>query len=114
LIGFEQMRQNIEEKIAGIRRHLGTGGDARGAGPAKIGTRTLSAAARRRMAAAQRKRWAANRAKTKPATVKRTMSAAARRKIAAAQRKRWALVKAKKTAKPARVKSAKKTAKVAA
>ncbi len=56
-------------------------------------TRTVSAAARRRMAQAQKARWAKWRAKTSPA--KRTLSIAGRRRIAAAQRARWAAVKAK-------------------
>jgi hypothetical protein len=94
LVGFEQMRRNLEEKMAEIRRQLGAGD---GAG-AKADTttagakRTLSAAARRRIAAAQRRRWVL--AKAKQAAPKRTMSAAARKRIAAAQRKRWAAVKA--------------------
>ena len=28
LVGFEQMRRNVDEKIAGIRRQLGTGDGA--------------------------------------------------------------------------------------
>jgi hypothetical protein len=99
LIGFEQMKRNVEEKIADIRRQLGSRDGTRGTGPGQARRRTLSPAARRRMAAAQRKRWAAVKAKSKPpkpANTKRTMSPAARKRIAAAQRKRWALVKAKK------------------
>jgi len=102
LIGFEQMKRNVEEKIAGIRSQL-SGGGAASAPAAQTGRRPLSPAARRRIAAAQRKRWAALKAKApaKAGKAKRTMSAAARKKIAAAQRKRWALVKASKTAKAA-------------
>ena len=99
LIGFEQMRRNVEEKIADIRRQLGSGNGTQAAAPSQTGRRPLSPAARRRIAAAQRKRWAALKAKSKPAKpvgAKRTMSPAARKKIAAAQRKRWALAKAKK------------------
>jgi hypothetical protein len=99
LIGFEQMKRNVEEKIAEIRRQLGSGNGTQAAAPSQTGRRPLSPAARRRIAAAQRKRWAAVKAKSEPAKLvgaKRTMSAAARRKIAAAQRKRWALMKAKK------------------
>jgi hypothetical protein len=99
LIGFEQMRRNVEEKIVDIRRQLDSKDGTQAAVPGQIGRRTMSPAARRRIAAAQRKRWAAVRAKSgplKPVSTKRTMSAAARKKIAAAQRKRWALVKAKK------------------
>lgn len=94
LIGFEQMKRNVEEKIIDIRRRLGSGGITSDGATGQIHKR--SAAARRRMAAAQRKRWAAVKAQPKLVTAKHTMSAAARKKIAAAQRKRWALVKAKK------------------
>jgi hypothetical protein len=100
LIGFEQMKRNVEEKIADIRRKL-SGNRVQAVAPSQTGRRTMSPAARRRIAAAQRKRWAAAKAKSKPSKpigAKRTMSPAARRKIAAAQRKRWALVKAKKVA----------------
>lgn len=100
LIGFEQMKRNVEQKMTEIRQRLSSDGGAPGTSPRRAQGRTRSAAVRRRMAAAQRKRWAAVKAKSKPpkpARSKRTMSAAARKKIAAAQRKRWALVKAKKT-----------------
>jgi len=107
LIGYEQLKRNVEEKIAGIRQQLGTGGATAGPAPVQTGRRPLSPAARRRIAAAQRKRWAALKggasaaAPAKTVSAKRTMSAAARKKIAAAQRKRWALVKASKSAKAA-------------
>jgi hypothetical protein len=100
LIGFEQMRRNVAEKIVDIKHQLGSRDGTQAAVPGQIGRRTMSPAARRRIAAAQRKRWAAVKAKSKarkPATAKRTMSAAGRKRIAAAQRKRWALVRAKKT-----------------
>ena len=90
LIGFEQMRGNIAEKMASIRRTLGGDGARAEAAPVPR-RRPLSTAARRRIAAAQRKRWAL--AKAKQAGPKRTMSIEARRKIAAAQRKRWAAAK---------------------
>jgi hypothetical protein len=99
LIGFEQMKRNVEEKMTEIRRQLGSRDGTRGTGPGQAHRRTLSPAARRRMASAQRKRWAAVKEKSKPskpASAKRTMSAAARKRIAAAQRRRWALIKAKK------------------
>jgi hypothetical protein len=95
LIGFEQMRRNVEEKIADIRRQI-SGNGTPAAAPSQTGRRSL-----RRIAAAQRKRWAAAKAKAKPPKsigAKRTMSPAARKKIAAAQKKRWALLKAKKVA----------------
>jgi hypothetical protein len=99
LIGFQQMRRNVEEKIADIRRQLGSGDGTPAAAPSQTGKHTMSPAARRRIAAAQKKRWAAVKAKSKSSKsvqAKRTMSPAARKKIAAAQRKRWALLKAKK------------------
>jgi len=103
LIGFEQLRRNVEDKIRDIRSRLGSG-ESKTAPSAKVGRRTLSAAARNRIAAAQRKRWAAVKAKGAPA--KRVLSAAARKKIAAAQKKRWAALKASKAATPAAPKKA--------
>lgn len=111
LIGFEQMKRNVEEKMAEIRRRLSSDGPA-GTSPGRTPGHIRSAAARRRMAAAQRKRWTAVKAKARSpeaAVAKRTVSAAARRKIAAAQRKRWALLKAKVGDKPAIAKTAKRT-----
>jgi hypothetical protein len=71
-------------------------------------SRTVSAAARRRMARAQRARWAKVRKGTqsvgKAVSVspgKRTLSIASRRKIAAAQRARWAQVRAQQGKKAA-------------
>jgi hypothetical protein len=52
-------------------------------------SRTMSAAARRRISLAQKARWA----KERTAKPKRTISAAGRRRIAAAQRARWAKVR---------------------
>jgi hypothetical protein len=104
LIGFEQMRKDIDEKVAGIRGQLGSGDAVAAAAP----RRTLSVAARRRIAAAQRKRWAAVKAQSKPAVARRTMSAAARNRIAAAQRKRWAEVRKAQTKKTAAKATAKK------
>jgi len=98
LIGFQQMKWNVEQKIADIRRQLGSGDGTLAAAPIQTGRRTVSPAGRRRMAAAQRKRWAAVKAKSEPSKAvgaKRTMSPAARKKIATAQRKTWALAKAK-------------------
>jgi len=89
LIGFEQMKKEIDEKINGIRGQIGSGAAMTVGAP----KRTLSLAARRRIAAAQRRRWAAVKAQSKPPAAARTMSAAARNRIAAAQRKRWAEIK---------------------
>jgi hypothetical protein len=103
LLGFEQMKRDVEEKIAEIRGRLGAGGSAAETAKPK---RTLSFVARRKIAAAQKKRWAL--LKANEAKPKRVMSVAARRRIAAAQRKRWALTKAQ-AANPAQTKPAKKT-----
>jgi hypothetical protein len=65
------------------------------------GTRTMSAAARKKISLAQKARWAKRAtlaAPAKTAKPKRTMSAAARKRIAAAQRARWAKVRAGKRA----------------
>ena len=67
LIGFEQMRRSVEEKISDIRRQLGGSDGTRAAKLGPAPRRTLSAAARRRIGAAQRKRWAKARAEAKPA-----------------------------------------------
>jgi hypothetical protein len=104
LIGYQQERAEIAQKIDDITRQLGgkagpsTGGGGR--------TRGMSAAGRRRIAAAQKKRWAALKkaagAQGKKAAVKksgkRKMSAEGRRRIAEATRKRWEAFRAKKAA----------------
>ena len=63
LIGFEQMKRNVEEKMTEIRQRLSSDGGAPGTSSGRAPGRTRSAAARRRMAAAQRKRWALVKAK---------------------------------------------------
>jgi hypothetical protein len=69
LMGFEQMRRNVEDKIADIRQRLGFGGGMKAAAPGRHARRPLSAAAGKRIAAAQRKRWAAvKKAQTTKAT----------------------------------------------
>ena len=97
LLGFEQMKRDVEERIAEIRGRLGFGGSAgtQAAATAKP-KRTLSLVARRKIAAAQKKRWAL--IKGKQAQPKRSMSAAGRKRIAFVQRKRWAQIKAKAAA----------------
>jgi len=72
----QKQLQRIDEALAAL-------------GSSSNGTRTISAAGRRRISLAQKKRWA----KQKTAKPKRTISAAGRRRIAAAQRARWAKVK---------------------
>ena len=95
LIGFQQMRRSVEEKISELRRQLVGSDGTRAAQVGSAPRRTLSAAARRRIGAAQRKRWASFRGQAKAVAPKRMMSAAARKKIGAVQRKRWAVAKAK-------------------
>jgi hypothetical protein len=56
-------------------------------------SRTLSAAARRKISLAQKARWAKHKAAGHAPKPKRTVSLAGRRRIAAAQRARWAKVK---------------------
>ena len=107
LIGYQRQRDEIDARMAEIRRQIGgqtpQASAAEGEAPTK---RAVGAAARKRMAAAQRKRWAEFRkAKEAPAPVKkRRLSAAGRKRIIAATKKRWAEVRAKKAAaaKPAR------------
>ncbi|SRR5579885_2838666 len=111
LVGYEQQRSEITEKIAEIQRQLGgragRGSEVSANGAAPARKRTMSAAARKRIAAAQKKRWAAYRTGHAPAAKKtgavqkaaakpmRKMSAAARKRIAEAAKKRWAAVRAK-------------------
>jgi hypothetical protein len=57
------------------------------------GTRTMSAAGRRKISLAQKARWAKHKVVGHAAKPKRTISAAGRKRIAAAQRARWARVK---------------------
>jgi hypothetical protein len=62
---------------------------ALGAVSSKGASRTMCAAARRRISLAQKKRWA----KTRTAKPKHAISLAGRKRIAAAQKLRWAKVK---------------------
>jgi hypothetical protein len=113
LVGYEQQRREIIEKIEDIQRRVGGRGMRSGAsttnGALPARKRTMSAAARKRIAEAQRKRWATYRDGQEPAAAKKTaparkarpmrrMSAAARKRIAEAQRKRWAAVRANQAA----------------
>lgn len=111
MVGYEQRRSEITEKIEELRRRLGgravssVVSSADGNAPAQ--RRTMSAAARKRIADAQRKRWAVFHKSQKPAALtkvlsvkkaptKRRMSAAGRKRIAEATKKRWAAFRAKK------------------
>ena len=111
LIGYQHQRDQIDAKMAEIRRELsGKTGGVKPTTPTAPGApstplkRVVSPAARRRMAAGQRKRWAAvNAAKPaepakQPAPKKRKMSAAERKRIIEATKKRWAEFRAKKAA----------------
>ena len=104
----QKQAKQLEEAISAIEGLAGrnTSTIARnGAQP----SRTVSAAARRRMARAQKARWTKWReskttlsAKTAgKAPAKRILSASARRKIAAAQRARWARFRARQEKKAA-------------
>ena len=101
----KQVKQ-LEEAISAIKGLAGSSTIARyGTQP----SRTISAAARRRMARAQKARWTKWReskttlsAKTAgKAPMKRILSSSARRKIAAAQRARWARFRARQEKKAA-------------
>jgi hypothetical protein len=101
LVGYQHQRDQIDAKIAEIRRQIGgqppQASAAEGEAPTK---RVVGAAGRKRMAAAQRKRWAElKNAKEAPAPAKkRRLSAAGRERIIEATKKRWADVRAKKAA----------------
>jgi|ERR1035437_3561594 hypothetical protein len=90
---LEQERNRLDQAIKAIGELVGRSHAGSIATRAKRPTRTVSAAARRKMAVAQRARWAKAK-RVEAATPVRTMSPAARKKIAAAQRARWAKVRA--------------------
>ena len=61
LIGYQHQLDQIEAKMAELRRQMGGKSPAAGvktAGGAPMKRRQMSAAARKRIAAAQKKRWA--------------------------------------------------------
>jgi hypothetical protein len=102
LAGYEEQKNRIDAKIAGLRQML-DGASTDGAAPETVKPRRkMSAAARKRIATAQRKRWAeareqpggASKVGPAPATKKRRLSAAGRKAIIAATKKRWARVRA--------------------
>ena len=62
-------------------------------GSSSNGTRTMSAAGRRRISLAQKARWAKQKAGGHAPKPTRTISAAGKKRIAAAQRARWAKIK---------------------
>jgi hypothetical protein len=93
---LEQERSRLDQAITVIGQLVGRNGSGRQAS-AKTPTRTLSAAARRKISLAQKARWAKTRRAVAPTRV-HTMSRAGRNKIAAAQRARWAKVRQHKKA----------------
>ncbi len=109
LIGLEEQKRQIDEKILELRGRSGPGPSADVPQKAPAARKGMSAAGRERIAAAQRARWAAQRgtaaqpvaaqpvkkSAAAPARKKGTMSAEARARIAEAQRKRWAAAKKK-------------------
>ena len=101
LVGYQHQRDEIDAKMAEIRRQIGGRGAAITTSTPEVSPqtrvkRTMSAAARKRIGAAQRKRWAAVKQSTQSTGKKRKMSAAGRERIAEATRKRWAEFRAKK------------------
>ena len=92
---LKQERNLVEKRLSALNAALKAVIDVY-SGAKSAGTRTMSAAARRKISLAQKARWAKQKAngKASPAKPQRTMSAAARRRIATAQRARWAKVRA--------------------
>jgi hypothetical protein len=84
---LKKEREHTQRQLQRIDAALAALGSVRSNGA----SRTMSAAARRKISLAQKARWA--KAKGHAPKPKRTISAAGRRRIAAAQRARWAKVK---------------------
>ena len=84
------IKDQIDTLNSELSRLLATSDDR----TAPAGSRTMSAAARRKIAAAQKTRWAKVKSEKAGQKPKRKMSAAGRKKIAAAARARWAKAKA--------------------
>src|SRR5512140_1569367 len=111
LVGYERQRDDIEAKIAELRKHISSGA-VEAETPAPGRKRVMNAAARARIAEAQKKRWAEYKktqgTSAKPAKAKkRVLSAAAVKHISEATKKRWAAYRAakagaQKAAKPGR------------
>lgn len=101
--GFESQKERLDAQIAELRQMLkggpATSGEPDGPTASKLGRRTMSAAARKRIGDTQRKRWAATKPKAeKPSKTakppapakKRKLSPAGRAAIVAGLKKRWA------------------------
>jgi hypothetical protein len=91
---LDEERERLKKEVERIDAAIAALGSVSSNGS----SRTMSAAARRRISLAQKARWARQRA-PKP---KRTISAVGRRRIAAAQSARWAKVKRAASKQPAR------------
>jgi hypothetical protein len=88
----QQLRRE-REKVKKQLQQIDAALSALGSVSSNGASRTMSAAARRKISLAQKARWAKQKAKGHAPKPKRTISAAGRRRIAAAQRARWAKVK---------------------
>ncbi len=89
-------RDRVEKQLSALNAALKAFVGAYSGTAKSKGTRTMSAAARRRISLAQKARWAKRTAANGQASTakpKRIVSASARRKMAAAQRARWAKVR---------------------
>src|SRR5450755_4585418 len=99
---LKKERDSVEKQLSALNAALTAFVGAYSGAANSKGTRTMSAAARKRISLAQKARWATSRSmstnQTGSAMPKRIVSASARRKMAAAQRARWARVKAGKKA----------------
>ena len=96
---LKKERDRVQNQLSALNAALTAFVGAYGGSAKSKGTRTMSAAARRKISIAQKVRWAkraSGNAKTNPGKPKRTVSASARRKMAAAQRAPWAKVRAGK------------------
>ena len=93
---LKKERDQIEKQLSALNAALTAFVGAYGS--KSKSTRTMSAAARRKISLAQKAHWAKHAASNgqKGTRPKRTVSASTRRKMAAAQRARWAKVRKQK------------------
>jgi hypothetical protein len=99
LVGYQHQFDQLDAKMADIRRELGATPEHEPVAAPVQKKRVMSAAARRKIAAAQRKRWAVFQESKKARAKKRKMSPAGRKRIAEATKKRWAEFRARKAGK---------------
>lgn len=110
LIGLERRRDQIDAKVAEIRRRIGTSGKRpAAAAQAALRRRQLSAAARERIVAAQKKRWEAFRRQREEAEERKPPTAKAEAKQAAVRKPGRRPAAKKAAAKKAAVRKAAKT-----